>query len=50
MIEDELWIVLGIILLIIVGILVYLAITNPKFQELIKNMIWNLKIPKSWKK
>lgn len=50
MIEDELWIVLGIILLIIVGILVYLAITNPKFQELIKNMIWNLKIPKPLKK
>lgn len=50
MIEDELWIVLGIVLLLIVGILIYLAITNPKFRELVTNLILNLKIPKPWKK
>lgn len=50
MIEDELWIVLGIVLLLIVGILIYLAVTHPKFREILTNLILNFKLPKPWKK
>lgn len=46
MIEDELWLVFGIFLLFLIGILLYLAVTNPKFTDILKNLIWNLKLPK----
>lgn len=50
MIEDELWIVLGIILLLIVAIFSYLVFTHPKFSEFISNAIKNFKMPTPWKK
>ncbi|MEM0480584.1 MAG: DUF350 domain-containing protein [Candidatus Aenigmatarchaeota archaeon] len=44
MIEDELWLVFGIILLIIIIIVVYLVFSSGKVWEIIKN----IKIPKPW--
>lgn len=43
MIEDELWIVLGIVVLIVVIVVIYLAIKNPEFWKIILEFISNLK-------
>ena len=39
MIEDELWLILGIVILIVVGILIYLIFTDPEISTKIKAII-----------
>lgn len=50
MIEDELWFILGIVLLLIAAVIIYLAFTSKSFQDFLKNWILSFKLPKPWKK
>jgi ABC-type sulfate transport system permease component len=49
MVEDELWIFLGILLLIILVVIIYL-IWKTGGWNVIWNFIKNITIPKPWKK
>jgi hypothetical protein len=49
MVEDELWIFLGILLLIILIVIIYLIGKN-RGWEVIWDFIKNIRIPKPWKK
>jgi len=49
MIEDELWLILGIVILIAVAVLIYLIFTNPEFVNMLKEFILSFRLPKPWK-
>lgn len=53
MIEDELWLVLGIIILLVIGVLLYLIFSQPQNAWDVLNFIWNsikdFRMPKPWR-
>jgi len=49
MIEDELWLILGIVILIVIAILIYLIFTNEEFVKDLINFTLSFRLPKPWK-